>query len=211
VGANRFEARAPLANDGVTLGTVRVGAVGGNEPRVLELPPVTLPYSPEFERSPDPDHGRRLLARLTEESGGLLDPAAGLLWRGERAARSRRPIVSELLLAALLLLVLEIAGRRLQLWSGLRLPRTFGRLAARARRALARPERRSASRVRERVGPAPSGTPPASPAPDVHPSGAPASAQASPAASTAPPAEAGESLADALARARRKASRRTRR
>ena len=117
VGEHRFEARMALASDGVAVGAVQI-----DDRRQVRLPPVVLPYSPEFERSPDPGKGERTLRRLTEVSGGAMGPAAAELFRGDRDGRTVRSVARPLMLAALLLMLLEIAGRRLQWWSSLRLP-----------------------------------------------------------------------------------------
>ena len=116
VGENRYEARAPLAREGVLLGSVVLGRDERGEERMLALPPLALPYSPEFERSADPKRGERLLRAVARESGGEVSPPLGTLLRGEREARTWRVVRRELVLAALLLLLLEIAARRLQLW-----------------------------------------------------------------------------------------------
>lgn len=125
VGEHRYEARSKLSAEGIALGSVALG-----DGRTIRLPPVTLPYSPEFERGSDPARGERLLRRLASESGGLVNPGAADLFRGERASKGWRPIGRELALLALALLVLEIAVRRLELASFVRVP---ARLRARAR------------------------------------------------------------------------------
>lgn len=129
VGEHRYEARAKLAAAGVALGTVALG-----DGRTLRLPPVALPYSPEFERGSDPARGERLLRRIAAESGGIVNPVAGDLFRGERASKGWRPIGRELALLALLLLLLEIAVRRLELASFVRVP-AWLRARARSPRA----------------------------------------------------------------------------
>lgn len=130
-GEGRFEARFPLAKEGVALGTVKLG-----DGKFLALPPVALPYSPEFESSPDPERGERLMRRLAEESGGVAGVGASEWWRGERSGHAWRVIAKELILAALAMLLLEIAVRRLQLGSWVRVPR-FVRAWSERRRARA--------------------------------------------------------------------------
>ena len=127
----RYEARVPLAREGIVLGTVRLG-----EERFVRLPPVALPYSPEFERATDPDAGERLLRRLTEASGGAVVASSDELFRGPRVGDSWRSLSRELALLALLLALVEIAGRRLQLWGSfarLRAPRRPNPVWARVR------------------------------------------------------------------------------
>jgi len=177
VGESRFEARLPLDKEGIALGTLRLA-----DGKFVTLPPVALPYSPEFEPSPDPGRGERLLRRIAEESGGLAGIGAGELWRGERAGRAWRVITRELVLAALLLLVAEIAVRRLQLaslipWAKLvpRLPRRRRSApiaagaagAAGAEQAGAPPQASGTPAAATPAAPAtPPATPPA-PAPDI--------------------------------------------
>ncbi|MCY2961375.1 MAG: VWA domain-containing protein [Planctomycetota bacterium] len=126
----RYEARAKLSTEGVALGSVALG-----DGRTIRLPPIALPYSPEFERGSDPARGERLLRRIATESGGLVNPSATELFRGERASKGWRPIGRELALLALVLLLLEIAVRRLELASFVRVPavirRTWSRLTTR--------------------------------------------------------------------------------
>jgi hypothetical protein len=114
VGEHRFEATTTLARAGVVLGSVALG-----DGRALALPPLVLPYSPEFELGSDPARGEKLLRRIARESGGEVAPPLATLFRGERRASVWRVVARELALAALVLLVLEIAMRRLQLWGTL--------------------------------------------------------------------------------------------
>ena len=88
-GEHRFEARFPLAKEGVALGTLKLA-----DGKFLTLPPVALPYSPEFEPSPDPQRGERLLRKLADESNGVAGVSAAELWRGERSGHAWRVISS---------------------------------------------------------------------------------------------------------------------
>lgn len=125
VDGRRLEGRFPLAGEGVYRAVVEVA--GGVE--IARVPPITLPYSPEFERRADPEAGVRELARLTEIAEGRLDPPLGDLFAGPRESVGSRPLAPLLALLALALLVMEIAVRRLALrlpalrWPALRLPR----------------------------------------------------------------------------------------
>lgn len=146
VDRNLFEARLPLDREGMLVGTVDLG-----DGRALPLAPLTLAYSPEYERGADPERGPRLLRQLAELTGGRLDPSAQQLFEGPRGARMWRLVTRELALLGLLAVLLEIAGRRLQLWQSVRVPRALvalpGRVRARraARRTRATPEAPSAS------------------------------------------------------------------
>jgi Mg-chelatase subunit ChlD len=178
VGEHLFEATTTLAREGVVLGNVALE--GG---RSLALPPLVLPYSPEFEVHPDPEHGASLLREIARESAGEIAPPLGTLFRGERAARAWRVVSRECALAALLLLVLEIALRRLQLWGSL------AAAGAVLRQAVARKPRVAPPATATREGPAPR----AQPGPPIEPK--PAAAKSSSAGT----------LEDALAKARRAA------
>jgi len=194
-----FEARYPLEKEGVALGTVVLGPE-----RFVRLPPIALPYSPEFERSPDKDRGRRTLREIARESGGEVGPSATALFRGSRQGRLWRVVSRELMVAALVLWLLEIAGRRLSLWGSLRTPAFARRLGARARAMLGRigakvPRRRPKPRRKTSW---------------VEPADEPAPARAEEAAAPAPGATPAapsarerpqESLGSALSRARRAA------
>jgi len=108
-GENTMEARFPIQKAGIYLGAVDLG--GG---RFLSLPPLTLPYSPEFEPRQDPDEGKKTLLEIARVSGGVERTA----WDGVFNAsllrqREVRDLVIPLALMLLLLHVMEIAGRRL--------------------------------------------------------------------------------------------------
>ncbi|MEM8711142.1 MAG: vWA domain-containing protein, partial [Planctomycetota bacterium] len=134
VSSTRFEARFPLRADEVALAAVELNAGDGGEPMALTLPPVALPYSPEYERPPDPGAGARLLKRLADRTGGVTNVAASEIFRGERSGSAWRVYFSELLTLAMLLLIIEIAGRRLGLW-----PTSLGRVLQRPSDSRAKP------------------------------------------------------------------------
>jgi len=114
VDEGRFEARFPLDRDGVALPSVKL-----DERRSIALPPIALPYSPEFEPSSDSEAGERLMRQLAAESGGTVAPPANTLFRVLRVGKGWLPITRELLIAALVVFLLEVAFRRLSLWSNL--------------------------------------------------------------------------------------------
>jgi uncharacterized membrane protein len=193
VAQDRFEARYPLHQEGITLGTLRMG-----ERRFVTLPPVSLPYSPEYERSSDPERGERLLRAIARESGGEVAPSADALFRGSREGTQTRLVVRELLLAALILLLVEIAGRRLQLWNSLRLPRAIA-LPAALRAAVARWRTRAKSVERAK----PTGRPFSREEPGAAPE--PADPPTTP--PPAPPDAPRSGVTSALARAKKSAGR----
>ena len=113
VGEHTLEARFSLRNSGVY-----VGAVETAPGQVLPLPPLSLPYSPEFEPRADPDEGRATLAEIARISGGTERTAWDDVFSG-RGLRNRqvRDLVIPLALILLLLHLLEITGRRLLLFA----------------------------------------------------------------------------------------------
>jgi Mg-chelatase subunit ChlD len=139
VSENRYEARAPLAREGILLGTLALDGKDGSGKSTVQLAPIALPYSPEFERGSDPHRGERLARAIAQESGGLVDPNAAEFFRGQRTSKGWNLLTRELALAALMLVLLEIAARRLELWSFVRVP-------AFVRTAFARQRARSAAR-----------------------------------------------------------------
>jgi hypothetical protein len=161
---NTLEARFPIQKAGIFLGAVDLG-----EGRLLTLPPLTLPYSPEYEPRLDPEEGRKTLTELARITGG----SERTSWEGVFSAsllrrREVRDLVIPLTLLLLILHVLEIAGRRLYLfaavngWMGaLRLPK------------LRRPSRRATLKPIENA-PAPSAAPqPSIPAKPAEPAVSP--------------------------------------
>jgi Mg-chelatase subunit ChlD len=112
-GENSLEARFPIQKSGIFLGAVDLG-----KGRFLSLPPLTLPYSPEYEPRVDPTQGRKTLLEMARISGGTERTA----WDGVFSAsllrrRQVRDLVIPLALLLLLLHVTEIAGRRLFLFA----------------------------------------------------------------------------------------------
>jgi Mg-chelatase subunit ChlD len=108
VGSRRFEARLRLASDELALGAIDFGGGSG-----VSLPPLLRATSPEHAFELDPRHGGRQLARIAALSGGaelaVIEDVLALPARSSRA-RSATPWLA---LAALVLLLLEIAERRL--------------------------------------------------------------------------------------------------
>lgn len=112
--ASTFEATTELGRSGTAIATVKLP-----DGSAFQLPPVSLPYSPEFAEVVGTQSPTRLLRRLAQDSGGQLLASAVELFEGERGDLGSRPIVRELVLVALLLILLEIAFRRLALWGAL--------------------------------------------------------------------------------------------
>lgn len=108
VGENRFEARVPLRSDGVYR-----FAAATPDGEVVPIDPIALPYSPEFAARSERDAGERVLGTIARLSGGRLNVPAPEFWRGERGGRATRSWTHWFVLAAMLLLLAEIAWRRL--------------------------------------------------------------------------------------------------
>jgi hypothetical protein len=112
VGEHTLEARFPVDRTGIY-----VGAVEAAPGEVLPLPPLSLPYSPEFEPRADPDAGRATLVEVARISGGI-DRTAWDDVFSARGLRNRqmRDLVIPLAVLLLCLHLVEIAGRRLLLF-----------------------------------------------------------------------------------------------
>jgi Mg-chelatase subunit ChlD len=113
VGEHTLEARFALRSSGVYVGAVET--VPG---QVLPLPPLSLPYSPEFEPRADPEEGRSTLREVARITGGT-DRTAWDDVFSTRGLRNRqvRDLVIPLALILLGLHLVEIAGRRLLLFA----------------------------------------------------------------------------------------------
>jgi uncharacterized membrane protein len=113
-GPNSLQARFKLARTGTYRTLVKMG--GRN---IVRGPAITLPYSPEFMPRVGLPEGRKVLGAIGDLTGGRerLDVLEALTDR-PRSARMTS-LVPWLLMLAIVLLLLEIAGRRLSLWSKL--------------------------------------------------------------------------------------------
>jgi len=108
VAKNKLEAHFPLEREGVYRAVVQVG-----KDRFVRVPPVTLPYSPEFEPRPDPEEGEKLLSRIARMTGGKVDPPAHELFAGPRASLGVTMLSELCTWLALCVLLVEILVRRL--------------------------------------------------------------------------------------------------
>ncbi len=113
-GADTLAIDVPLAGSETTLTTVEVPGYGP-----VALPPVCLPYSPEFK----PDHNERglqTLEKLSRATGGKERLEVAGIWQDLPRQPRLMPMQRWLLAAVLVLLLLEVLERRTGL---LRLPR----------------------------------------------------------------------------------------
>jgi Mg-chelatase subunit ChlD len=167
VGEDALEARFPLQSSGIYLGAVRLGTG-----EVLPLPPLTLPYSPEFEPRSDPGEGRAALAEMARLTGGAERTTWDDVFRASGSRdRQMRDLVIPLTAILLALHLLEIGGRRLLLFAAIRgwmqtlaIPRP--RIAWMRRPGAAVPASRSAQ---SDPSPPPAPPPPAPPQPIASP------------------------------------------
>ena len=108
-GEDTLEARFPIQKPGIYLGAVDLG-----NQKVLPLAPLSLPYSPEFEPRQDPDEGKKTLAEMARVTGGIDRTAWDDVFNASRLRdRQVRDLIIPLVLMVLVLLLMEIAGRRL--------------------------------------------------------------------------------------------------
>ncbi len=113
-GPNSLQARFKLARTGTYRTLVKMG--GRN---IVRGPAVTLPYSPEFMPRVGLPEGRQVLSAISELTGGR-ERVNVLETLTDRPRSARMTSLLPMLLSlCVVLLLLEIAGRRLALWSKL--------------------------------------------------------------------------------------------
>jgi Mg-chelatase subunit ChlD len=159
VGEDVLEARYPLQQAGIYLGAVRLG--NGD---VLPLPPLSLPYSPEFEPRSDPGEGRATLAEMARVTGGAERTTWDDVFTGAGVRdRQMRDLVALLTAILLAIHVLEIGGRRLLLFGAvsdrlrsIRIPRPRFEWIRRAPAVTAEPRGRDAAQSAPAPPPTPS-------------------------------------------------------
>jgi hypothetical protein len=106
---SRLVARVPLEADGIYRAAV---AVAGN---TLRVPPLCLPYSPEWAVQPDPRAGERVLRRLALSTGGSVQPTVDAVVAGPRRSLGRIDLGPWCAGVAVFVLLMEILVRRLQI------------------------------------------------------------------------------------------------
>jgi uncharacterized membrane protein len=114
-GAHELESRFRLDQTGTYRTLVRTG-----ERTFTRGPTVTLPYSPEFAPRIGLPSGRDTLARITELSGGELRTDVMDVFKNPPRSARTVSLLAPLMIAGIILLLLEIAGRRLAMWERLR-------------------------------------------------------------------------------------------
>ncbi len=107
IAAGRLLARVALDRDGIYRAAVQVAGA------TVRVPPLCLPYSPEWAPQPDARAGERLLRRLALSTGGSVQPAAAAIVDGPRRSAGRIDLGVWAAVFAVLVLLAEIAVRRL--------------------------------------------------------------------------------------------------
>lgn len=125
---DRLVAEVPMHGEDVIVPTIDLGD-GRREP----LAPATLPYSPEFRPS-DELAGRRLLALLAQRTGGRERGELTSIWSDLPESISLFALQSWLFSLAIVLLVLEVAERRVGVLVGVW---SLGRSSHRSNKAIA--------------------------------------------------------------------------
>ncbi len=183
----------PLSGSETVLATISAPGMGQ-----ATLAPMCLPYSPEYLPR-EPGRGAESLRRLAVATGGRVRVDLSEVWADIPRAPQWVSLMPYLLLAAVCLLLLEVAERRTALLSMLARTVTFRRrrpVESTPEPAAAPRARKTKRRVASVVGPEPGPeTPPAAPPPK------------------SPPAERppDEGIADAFTQAQQRARQRTRR
>ena len=112
-GADTLTVELPLDGSETALSTVEVPGQDA-----AALPPVCLPYSPEF-RPARTDRGPATLERLGRATGGVERLALGAIWTDLPRRERVVPIATWLLLAAVVLWLVEVLERRTALLANL--------------------------------------------------------------------------------------------
>jgi Mg-chelatase subunit ChlD len=110
-GADTLEAEVPLHGGEVALATVEIPGHGP-----VALPPVCLPYSPEY-KPVENDRGLRTLERLGRATGGVERVELARVWKDMPRQPRLIGLAPWLLMAALALLLVEVFERRTGLLS----------------------------------------------------------------------------------------------
>ena len=160
-GPNSLQARVRLSRTGTYRTLVRSGEREARD--FVRGPIVTLPYSPEFVPRVDEPAGVEVLLELATLSGGEQRTDVASVFADPPRSSKRVSLLPWLFIASVVVLVLEIAGRRLSLWS--RTGERFSRSARVVEREAPRPK---PARERRRVAVAQVSAPVASEAADLH-------------------------------------------
>ncbi|MFO0846182.1 MAG: hypothetical protein U0797_28030 [Gemmataceae bacterium] len=193
-GADTLTIEVPLDGGEMTLSTVEVP---GYDP--VPMPPVCIPYSPEFRPSQN-DRGLATLEKLGRATGGQERLDLPGIWRDLPRHVRFIPIARWLLLAAVVLWLLEVFERRTSLLTSWR--------SARREEPAEEPDPRPAARPRTLPSlPQPKAT--KAPAPASKPAAKPAAIAPPPASAPLPADADADGIMEALRKARKRAKGRT--
>jgi uncharacterized membrane protein len=109
IGNNLYQAKMEHNIPGIHI--VHVETENGT----ILLPPLSMPYSNEFQPR-SKEHDQKELQRLSSLTGGGLNQTTSAILTGSRDSKYFKPLLPYLMVLSLLLLLLEIADRRLQLF-----------------------------------------------------------------------------------------------
>ena len=110
-GPHSIEGRFRLQRNGTYRTQVRFG-----EREMARGPAITLPYSPEYMNRVGQPTGEEILAEVAKLSGGRQRTNVLAALKDPPPSRGSTPLLPILMIAAICLFVIEIAGRRLALW-----------------------------------------------------------------------------------------------
>ncbi len=111
VGPDTLQARFRLARMGTYRTLIKTG-----KREFQRGPALSLPYSPEFAPRPGMPSGKELLTEIASLTGGKVRTDVLEVFRNSPRSPKKVSLIPYLLGMTLLLLLIEIAGRRLSLW-----------------------------------------------------------------------------------------------
>jgi Mg-chelatase subunit ChlD len=150
ISADVYQARAPLGMEGVYR-----FAAATEDGELLQMEALAVPYSPEFEPRLERDSGERVLGRIARLSRGRMNPPASEFYRGDRRSQALKPLAPWFGLAGLILILAEIAWRRLfELEFQAKRRQRSSQLPKPRKQAIGRPSTTSES-ISDTAGPAP--------------------------------------------------------
>ena len=168
-GANTLQARFQLAQTGTYRPLVRLG--GKN---FVRGPTITLPYSPEFAPRDETANGMEVLKSLAAKTNGRARVNPVEMLADPPRASTKWPLAPLLLVVGMVVLILEIAGRRLSWWE--KLADSVNPILARTRPVLATQNRTASVVISKPLSPvspsavsAPPPAPPPAAVPEIDP------------------------------------------
>lgn len=115
--ANRLEARFGMERIGTYRPLLTLGAERDADVERLPGPAVSLPYSPEYFPRRHLPGGGAVLAEVAELSGGEARTDVTRIFEDPPRSAQHQSLLPYLFILGIVLLIVEIAGRRLALWN----------------------------------------------------------------------------------------------